>query len=39
MARPCFKLEKVHPDPVAGVTLSRQDRWLQQAAYVAWRDS
>ena len=19
MARPCFKLEKVHPDPVAGV--------------------
>jgi hypothetical protein len=27
------------PDPVAGVTLRRQDRWLQEAAYVAWRNS
>jgi Cellulase (glycosyl hydrolase family 5) len=27
------------PDPIAGVTLSRQDRWLQEAAYVAWRNS
>jgi hypothetical protein len=27
------------PDPIAGVTLTRQDRWLQQAAYIAWRNS
>ena len=25
------------PDPFAGVSLKRQDRWLQEAAYVAWR--
>jgi Cellulase (glycosyl hydrolase family 5) len=25
------------PDPFAGVPLSRQDSWLQEAAYVAWR--
>ena len=24
------------PDPFAGVSLKRQDRWLQEAAYVAW---
>jgi hypothetical protein len=26
------------PDPFAGVSLRRQDRWLQDAAYVAWRE-
>jgi hypothetical protein len=26
------------PDPFAGVSLARQDRWLQEAAYVAWRE-
>jgi hypothetical protein len=25
------------PDPFAGIPLSRQSRWLQDAAYVAWR--
>lgn len=25
------------PDPFAGVSLARQARWLQDAAYVAWR--
>jgi hypothetical protein len=25
------------PDPFAGVSLARQSRWLQDAAYVAWR--
>lgn len=25
------------PDPFAGIPLRRQDRWLQDAAYVAWR--
>jgi hypothetical protein len=25
------------PDPFAGIPLSRQARWLQDAAYVAWR--
>ena len=25
------------PDPFAGIPLKRQDRWLQEAAYVAWR--
>ena len=25
------------PDPYAGIPLKRQDRWLQEAAYVAWR--
>jgi Cellulase (glycosyl hydrolase family 5) len=25
------------PDPFAGVGLGRQSRWLQEAAYVAWR--
>jgi hypothetical protein len=24
------------PDPFAGIPLARQDRWLQDAAYVAW---
>ena len=27
------------PDPIAGVTLHQQDRWLQEAAYIAWRSS
>jgi hypothetical protein len=26
------------PDPFLGVSPATQDRWLQQAAYVAWRD-
>jgi hypothetical protein len=26
------------PDKFAGVTLSRQDHWLQSAAYIAWRN-
>lgn len=25
------------PDPIAGISLARQDRYLQDAAYVAWR--
>jgi hypothetical protein len=25
------------PDPYAGIPLGRQNRWLQEAAYVAWR--
>ncbi|MFL5842178.1 MAG: hypothetical protein ACJ77Z_17155 [Thermoleophilaceae bacterium] len=25
------------PDPFAGITLARQSRWLQDAAYVSWR--
>ena len=25
------------PDPFAGISLTRQSRWLQDAAYVAWR--
>jgi hypothetical protein len=25
------------PDPFAGIALSRQDRWLQDAAYLVWR--
>src|SRR4051794_8708242 len=25
------------PDPFAGISLARQSRWLQDAAYVAWR--
>lgn len=25
------------PDPYAGIPLKRQNRWLQEAAYVAWR--
>jgi hypothetical protein len=25
------------PDPFAGISLARQSRWLQEAAYVAWR--
>jgi hypothetical protein len=25
------------PDPYAGISLGRQSRWLQDAAYVAWR--
>ena len=27
------------PDRVGGVALFRQDRWLQRAAYIAWRNS
>ncbi|MGI8633614.1 MAG: hypothetical protein ACR2NA_13875 [Solirubrobacterales bacterium] len=27
------------PDPYAGVSLSRQSAWLQEAAYLAWRHS
>lgn len=26
------------PDKAGGVALSRQDRWLQEAAYIAWRN-
>jgi hypothetical protein len=26
------------PDKIAGVSLKTQDKWLQQAAYMAWRD-
>jgi hypothetical protein len=26
------------PDKLAGVSLKTQDKWLQQAAYIAWRD-
>jgi hypothetical protein len=26
------------PDKVGGVAVSRQDRWLQRAAYIAWRN-
>jgi hypothetical protein len=26
------------PDPIEGVTLARQSRWLQQGAYIAWHD-
>ena len=25
------------PDPFAGISLKKQDRWLQEAAYVTWR--
>ena len=25
------------PDPYAGISLAKHDRWLQEAAYVAWR--
>src|SRR6185503_18494043 len=25
------------PDPYAGISLKKQDRWLQEAAYVTWR--
>jgi hypothetical protein len=25
------------PDPIAGISLQRQDAWLQRAAYLAWR--
>lgn len=27
------------PDPFSGIALSRQDRWLQDAAYLVWRTS
>jgi hypothetical protein len=26
------------PDPIQGVTLAQQSRWLQDGAYLAWRD-
>lgn len=26
------------PDPDQGISLARQSRWLQQGAYIAWRD-
>jgi hypothetical protein len=26
------------PDPIQGVTLTQQSRWLQQGAYIAWRN-
>jgi hypothetical protein len=26
------------PDPIEGVTLAQQSRWLQQGAYIAWKD-
>jgi hypothetical protein len=32
-----FGYQTYPPDPFAGVSLRRQNRWLQQAAYIAWR--
>jgi hypothetical protein len=32
-----FAYQTNPPDPFAGISLARQSRWLQQAAYVAWR--
>jgi hypothetical protein len=33
-----FGFQTNPPDKIAGVSLSQQDKWLQQAAYIAWRD-
>jgi hypothetical protein len=33
-----FGFQTNPPDRIAGVSLSRQDKWLQQAAYIAWRN-
>jgi hypothetical protein len=33
-----FGFQTNPPDKLAGVSLSHQDKWLQQAAYMAWRD-
>jgi hypothetical protein len=33
-----FGFQTNPPDKLAGVSLSHQDKWLQQAAYLAWRD-
>jgi hypothetical protein len=33
-----FGFQTNPPDKIAGVSLSHQDKWLQQAAYMAWRD-
>jgi hypothetical protein len=33
-----FGFQTNPPDKLAGVSLSKQDLWLQQAAYLAWRD-
>jgi hypothetical protein len=33
-----FGFQTNPPDKLAGVSLSQQDKWLQQAAYIAWRD-
>jgi hypothetical protein len=32
-----FGYQTSPPDPFAGISLGRQNRWLQDAAYVAWR--
>jgi hypothetical protein len=32
-----FGYQTEPPDPFAGISLARQSRWLQDAAYVAWR--
>lgn len=33
-----FGYQTSPPDPYDGIPLTRQSRWLQQAAYIAWRD-
>ena len=33
-----FGFQTNPPDKLAGVSLSQQDKWLQKAAYIAWRD-
>jgi hypothetical protein len=32
-----FGYQTYPPDPFAGISLRRQSRWLQQAAYIVWR--
>jgi hypothetical protein len=32
-----FGYQTFPPDPFAGISLRRQSRWLQEAAYIAWR--
>jgi hypothetical protein len=34
-----YGYQTLPPNPILGVSLRRQDRWLQQGAYLAWRDS
>jgi hypothetical protein len=33
-----FGYQTSPPDPYDGIPLTRQSRWLQEAAYIAWRD-
>jgi hypothetical protein len=33
-----FGYQTSPPDPYDGIPLGRQSRWLQEAAYIAWRD-